>query len=102
MMKYLLVISLIIPIVSYAGFTRTPEFGNDESTNVIAWSDYNDDGYPDLSVGNSTPSPTNRLFTNNGAGGFNMFTPFGDMETFALAWGDYNNDGFPDLSVGNH
>lgn len=102
MFKYFLMICLIVTNVSFAAFTRTPEFGNDESTNVIAWADHNADGYPDLAVGNSNPSPTNRLYTNNGAGGFTMTTPFGDMETYTMAWGDYDNDGLPDLSVGNH
>ncbi|MCP4229713.1 MAG: T9SS type A sorting domain-containing protein [bacterium] len=100
---YLIILTLFLTTATFAGFTRTPEFGNDESTNVIAWSDYNDDGYPDLAVGNSGIVPTNRLYINDTAGGFNLAPdPFGDGETYTLAWGDYNNDGFPDLSVGNH
>jgi hypothetical protein len=51
-----------------------------------AWSDFNNDGYPDLLAGAT-------LWQNNGGAGF---TPMSG--TFAAGvWGDYNNDGWPDL-----
>jgi len=101
MIRASFVFCLVIPLAAFADFTRTTEFGNDESSNVIAWGDYNNDGYPDLAVGNSSPETTNRLYTNNGGASFSETSPFGSGDTFALSWGDIENNGDLDLVVGN-
>jgi hypothetical protein len=70
-----------------------------------AWGDYDNDGFLDLFTtqqsGNS--QRRNRLYHNNGAGGFECITsgPTGTDTGFGTgcAWGDYDNDGFLDLFV---
>jgi hypothetical protein len=70
-----------------------------------AWGDYDNDGFPDLFVGN-TGGVTNFLYHNNGDGTFTRITN-GVVGTavatsFGCAWGDYDNDGYLDLFVANY
>ena len=66
-----------------------------------AWADFDNDGFPDLFVGNG--STKNFLYRNNGDGTFTKRTnalPALDSG-FGGSWGDFNNDGWPDLFVAN-
>src|SRR5436190_415843 len=92
-----------------------------ESTgNGAAWIDYDDDGFLDLFVVNGSTlerqekgerGPGNRLYHNDGKGGFADVTRGSGLEGgywgSAVAAGDYDNDGRVDLFVttirdGNH
>jgi uncharacterized repeat protein (TIGR03803 family) len=74
------------------------------------WSDYDNDGWPDLFIPvttdvNLTPDQTSFLYRNQQAGSFATVTQDSivtDAQTaVGCAWGDYNNDGYPDLFVAN-
>jgi hypothetical protein len=68
-----------------------------------AWGDYDDDGWPDVYVGNEFG--LNALYRNNADGTFtNVAKAAGAMDRGAamgVAWGDYDNDGDLDLFVNN-
>jgi hypothetical protein len=70
---------------------------------TAAWADYDNDGFPDLYVGNEFG--TNSLFHNNGDGTFsNVAKQAGVLDRGAamgISWGDYDNDGNLDLFVSN-
>jgi len=73
-----------------------------------AFSDYDNDGDPDLYVGNinDTPDPvTGALFRNNGDGTFTDVTEQLGMQTrgtnISCFWGDVDNDGDQDLFLAN-
>jgi hypothetical protein len=73
-----------------------------ESYNA-AWSDYDNDGDPDLWFENSRGY--SRLHRNDGRGFFSLATLacFNRSRAGGLGvWGDYNNDGFQDLFVGGY
>jgi hypothetical protein len=77
------------PIVSAANCT------------ILAWGDFNNDGFQDLFV--SARSGSSVLYSNNGNGTFSRVTA-GPIATdgglcFGATWGDYDNDGFLDLFV---
>src|SRR6266496_3883940 len=66
-----------------------------------AWGDFDNDGFPDLFVGNG--GTKNFLYRNNGDGTFAKRTgavPALDSG-FGGSWGDFNNDGWLDLFVAN-
>lgn len=82
------------------------------SSGGAAWVDYDDDGDLDLFVTNgydvsqAEPTPqTNRLYRNDGLGGFEAIDsgPLAEVEGFSSGntWGDYDNDGDLDLFVTN-
>lgn len=68
-----------------------------------AWGDYNNDGYPDLYLGNEYG--TNLLYRNNGGGTFTeVAAPAGALDrgsAMGVAWGDYDGDGNLDLFISN-
>lgn len=77
---------------------------NGGTSGIIA-GDYNNDGFPDLYLGN-TSSPGCKLFQNQGDGTFTDVTSSagvtGYTDTRTVAFVDYNNDGFMDIFVSNH
>jgi hypothetical protein len=70
---------------------------------AAAWGDYNDDGWPDLYVGNEFG--TNSLWRNSGKGTFvEVAADVGALDRGAamgVAWGDADNDADLDLFVSN-
>lgn len=76
-----------------------PEFGT-LNTTTIAWGDHDNDGDPDLAVGNY--GGQNLLYTNNGAGTFVPMLQFGSGLPLSMSWGDHDNDGDLDLAMGNN
>lgn len=70
------------------------------NTTSLAWGDLNDDGYPDLAVGNS--GSFNQVYENvNGLTLTLGWTATVTMDTTSLNWGDWDGDGDLDLAVGN-
>jgi hypothetical protein len=73
------------------------------SAEAVAWADYNNDGYPDLYVGNYARE--SYLYQNMGDGSFTQITDTPvtaeDPRTTHGAWADYNRDGNLDLFVVN-
>jgi len=67
----------------------------------VAWGDFNNDGFPDLFVGNG--GTRNFLYRNNGDGTFTKLTNAAPAldSGFGGSWGDFNNDGWLDLFVAN-
>ncbi|MDX1740345.1 MAG: CRTAC1 family protein [Rhodothermales bacterium] len=71
----------------------------------LAVGDYDNDGYPDIYVGNYG---ANVLYHNNGDGTFSDVADragvagAGDLCTVGAVWLDYDNDGLLDLYVGNY
>src|SRR5262245_33614231 len=66
-----------------------------------AWGDFDNDGFPDLFVGNG--STKNFLYRNNGDGTFAKITnavPARDSG-YGSSWGDFDSDGWLDLFVSN-
>ena len=72
---------------------------------ACAWGDYDNDGFLDLFVGNTSGGP-NFLYHNNGDGTFiritNSVVATTNTASFGCAWGDYDNDGYLDLFVSNY
>src|SRR5436190_6369903 len=72
------------------------------NSTILAWGDFNNDGFQDLFV--STRTGPSLLYSNNGNGTFSRIlaapvaTDGGNC--FGATWGDYDNDGFLDLFVG--
>src|SRR5882724_803304 len=66
-----------------------------------AWGDFNNDGFPDLFVGNG--GTRNFLYRNNGDATFTKLTNAAPALDggFGCSWGDFNNDGWLDLFVAN-
>jgi len=80
---------------------------NDSHARGVAWGDYDNDGYPDLSVSNLLRA--NRLYHNNGDGTFTDIAAEPGNEALALPrrafgswWLDANNDGWLDLFVATY
>ena len=71
-----------------------------------AFSDYDNDGHPDLYVGNmSVDGEMSILYHNNGDGTFTDVTRkagiTGHGNNISCFWGDFNNDGLQDLFLAN-
>lgn len=77
----------------------------------IAWSDYDNDGLPDVYISNGSQDELyigwrrNSLFKNNGDGTFSNVAAVAGVDdeghARGVVWGDINNDGFMDILVGN-
>jgi hypothetical protein len=83
-------------------FSERPEFGQGQSCSV-AWGDFDNDGDPDLAVGNGGfgyPGQ-NYLYINEENGTFTEQPEFGGGDTASVAWGDADDDGDLDLAAGN-
>jgi hypothetical protein len=77
----------------------------------VAFTDYNNDGWPDVFLVNGSrfqaspggTAPTNRLYRNNGDGTFTDVTHKAGLTRSgwgqSVAAGDYDNDGFSDLFI---
>jgi len=96
--------------IGNGAFTRvtTNEAGSlvAEGGRVIsaAWGDYDNDGNPDLFIGNH--ERRNDLYRNNGDGSFTRITSgivVNDtpLHSYSCGWADYDNDGWLDLFVAN-
>ncbi|PJE78751.1 hypothetical protein CI610_02308 [invertebrate metagenome] len=71
---------------------------NDGSGMVVAWSDYDLDGFLDLVVADNYGP--NRLYRNKGDGTFEDTTEKAGLKTdstVGISFGDYNDDGWPDI-----
>jgi hypothetical protein len=81
-------------------FTAREEFGTLNSSDSVAWADFDNDGDLDLTVGNSDQA--DELYVNNGDGTFTATEPFGggDYGEYSIAWADFGLDGDLDLAVG--
>ncbi|MEM6805252.1 MAG: FG-GAP-like repeat-containing protein, partial [Bacteroidota bacterium] len=72
-----------------------------------SWADFNGDGYEDLFVPEFNHWSGNKLYINDGSGGFtpsaSAGAPIQDRGAAAgSSWGDYDNDGDMDLFVSNN
>ncbi len=83
-------------------FTGTDQFGFGQ-TGSMAWGDFDNDGDPDLAVGNGgfCCVGQNHLYVNNSNGTFTQRDEFGIKDTACMSWGDFDNDGDLDMAVGN-
>jgi len=91
-----------------SGFTDVTSGSGAEwngGTSGVAAGDYDNDGWTDLYLGN-TSSPGCKLFRNNGDGTFDDVTSAagvtGYTDTRTPSFVDYNNDGWLDIFVSNH
>ena len=71
-----------------------------------SWADFNNDGYPDLFLGNAVQS---ELYKNNGNGTFSNITESAGLQTYCekcyitgALWFDYDLDGFLDLFLSDY
>lgn len=92
---------------SFFKITNDPSVQEAQSSMTASWGDVNNDGWQDLFVGNAGyfQAQTNRLFLNNGVGGFTT-SAAGPISTdascsYGSAFADYDNDGDLDLWVSN-
>ncbi|MCP4230765.1 MAG: VCBS repeat-containing protein, partial [bacterium] len=97
----LLIGFFVFVLPAYAGFTGVSEFGPGGSIHVLAWGDYDGDGYLDVAKGGCTAST--RVYRSNGDNTFTELDlfPGSDYENRCMAWADFDNDGDLDIGVGS-
>ena len=73
---------------------------------AASWGDFNNDGYPDLFLGNAVQS---ELYKNNGNGTFSNVTETAGFETYCekcyiagVLWLDYDLDGYLDIFLSDY
>lgn len=92
-------------VISFTDVTGAAGVTWNGGTSGITAGDYNNDGYPDLYLGN-TSAPGCKLFQNQGNGTFSDVTAAagvtGHTDTRTPSFVDYNNDGLLDIFVSNH
>ncbi len=71
---------------------------NDSSS--LAWGDWDNDGDPDLAIGNKNSQQPSRVYRNDNGTLVSAWTSSA-TKTRAIAWGDWNGDGDLDLALGN-
>ena len=83
--------------LTFTVITSGPIFTDIGPSAGAAWRDYDNDGFPDLLVGNI--SIPDFLYHNRGDGTFEraLTTVIGGLGLGSGTWGDYDNDGFSDL-----
>jgi hypothetical protein len=85
--------NMFLEIAGSSGATDT--WGRGRS---VAWGDYNNDGLPDLLLGNLKTNLV--LYQNQGDGTFTDVAPtvgLANLHFNEVDFADYNNDGFPDI-----
>lgn len=87
----------------FINVTESAGLGDLRFTHGVAAGDFDQDGFPDLYLGNLGP---NRLYRNNGDGTFTDVTRSagvaGDEWTTSSVFADFSGDGLPDLYVANY
>jgi tetratricopeptide (TPR) repeat protein len=87
----------------FADVTESAGLGDQALSGGVTVGDFDNDGWPDLYVGNLGP---NRLYRNNADGTFSDVTELsgtaGNHWTTGAALADFNQDGLPDLYVLNY
>jgi tetratricopeptide (TPR) repeat protein len=87
----------------FADVTESAGLGDQAFSGGVTVGDFDNDGWPDLYVGNIGP---NRLYRNNADGTFSDATELsgtaGSHWTTGAALADFNQDGLPDLYVLNY
>jgi uncharacterized repeat protein (TIGR01451 family) len=79
----------------------------DKGTTALSWSDYDEDGDLDLTVGNYlyddiAVTSQNQIYRNEGNDVFSLaWTSAEEDNTESMTWEDWDNDGDLDLAVGN-
>ncbi len=74
--------------------------GLSSNASMLAWGDYNNDGYLDILLSGHTGSERMAIiYKNNGNGTFTELDglPFTAVNYSSVSWGDYNNDGYLDV-----
>lgn len=88
---------------NFKGARVNAQIGVWRNSMQATWSDYDDDGDPDLYIANDWAA--DHLFRNDGKNGFADVTAEAGTSAFGFAmgttWGDYDNDGKQDLYVTN-
>ena len=102
--------NLLSPLNAQFSFTESAQnmgiFHRSGSSNyggAVSVSDFNGDGFDDITLGSGT-GDTIQFYQNNGGLGFQRIslTPLGLGHTKQILWADYDNDGDQDLFIATH